>query len=102
LDFLLKSFKLKAEQYLSKGIYYLYFEHKIVYVGKSVTNAMERVCRHYRELDKQFDEFLILPFPNVSDRQLLSIEAKFIRKYSPKYNIVHKKCKQKSVYMISK
>ena len=51
------------------------------------------MCTHYTY--KMYDK--------VSPKQLLSIEAKLIKKHKPKYNKVHKdkpKRKSKSVYMV--
>ena len=33
--------------YFVKGIYFLYYEGKIVYVGKSNSNVMQRINSHY-------------------------------------------------------
>jgi hypothetical protein len=62
-------------------VYFLILKKEIVYVGQSV-NLMSRVDSH--RLTKEFDRTLYLPIP----KEILNdVEAAFIRKLRPKYNL---------------
>lgn len=78
-----------VDDYFIKGIYFLYKDKTIVYVGMSETNVFNRICSHYLENSKAFDSFSIRNYEDSSKMELLSIEASLIKKYSPIYNIIH-------------
>lgn len=64
------------------GIYLLWKNDEIVYVGKSLW-ARARVYHHERDKNKEFDSFTIIPYPiNILDIK----EIEYICKFSPKYN----------------
>ena len=77
------------QDFLTKGIYYLYRGDRIVYVGQSKTNCMSRVAKHYDEQTKDFDRFRIRPMPNLSDSQIDHVEMRNIQIIKPQYNIIH-------------
>lgn len=82
-------------------IYFLYSETEIVYIG-STYELTARIGEHQRS-KKVFTHYTYKMYDKVSPKQLLSIEAKLIKKHKPKYNKVHKdkpKRKSKSVYMV--
>lgn len=80
----------KTNMFCTRGVYYLYKDGKVVYVGMSLANCAQRIANHYND-GKDFDSFRIFPKRETSDKQLFSIEAKYIRKYKPIYNKKSKK-----------
>lgn len=66
------------------GIYFLFKDEELVYIGQS-TNINKRVHDHI--IDKKFNTYTYIQFPKF---KLDEMEKKFIRIYSPKYNIIHK------------
>lgn len=68
-----------------KGIYFLYNNNEIVYVGKSNKNIISRVCDHLRAGVKEFDSYDVFRY-DVSNVDLSKIEEGFIRKHKPFYN----------------
>lgn len=82
--------KHKTNMFCTKGIYYLYLNDKIVYIGMSDSNCLKRIADHYSD-DKIFDNFEIHPKRNVSKKQLMSMESAKIRKHKPLYNKISKK-----------
>ena len=64
------------------GIYFLFKEREIVYVGKSL-NTIARIYDHQRAKSKDFDAFAILPFPA---EYIDELEIEYICKFTPKYN----------------
>ena len=81
--------KLNIKEFLVKGVYFLYWKKKIVYVGKSDSNVMNRISSHYINKDKMFDSFEIRNCIMLSRDQILEMEKYYIKKYKPKYNYVH-------------
>lgn len=81
--------KLKVKEYFIRGIYFLYYKNKIVYVGKSHTNIMSRISLHFLDIEKTFDSFEIKNCINLNDSQLSEMEIYYIKEYKPKYNYVH-------------
>ena len=81
----------KTRHILVLGIYFLYHDQKIVYIGQSKTNVMQRICDHYAEGLKDFNSFSFLPYTSYSDKKLSFKEETLIKKHSPKYNVVHKR-----------
>lgn len=64
----------------TKGIYYLYRDNIVVYVGQS-SSCEKRATSHLE--NKDFDEYEIV---EVTDEPLNEIEAREIVKYKPEYN----------------
>jgi len=73
----------KISKKMVSGIYFLLYKDVVVYVGKSV-NMMSRINFHVSEGKKIFDSYTFL---SIEDQNLLNEEeAKYIFKYTPKYN----------------
>lgn len=69
------------------GIYFLFQNDKIVYVGLSEQSVLNRVGNHVRDNRKQFDNYAVLPASTgVTKRELYEIERTYIRQLNPKYN----------------
>jgi predicted small metal-binding protein len=83
--------KYSVEDYLVRGIYFLYYKGNIVYIGKSDDNVFERISEHFKSI-KEFDEFSFKEY-NVSKKQLDEMEKRLINKFKPKYNNTHIKNK---------
>ena len=64
------------------GIYLLYYEREIVYVGQSV-NLITRIRSHADEGRKNFDAVGIIRVPL---EYLDDVETAFIRVFEPRYN----------------
>lgn len=64
------------------GIYFLYKDYKVVYVGQAQILA-ERLARHYKDDTKEFDQvrYINLPIEHLND-----IERAFIKLYNPVLN----------------
>jgi excinuclease UvrABC nuclease subunit len=92
-----KNFKV-VDFFNISGIYFLKQGNKIVYVGES-TCIMSRIVQHYKENVKQFDSFQILE-NKLSNKQRLNLEKRLIKKFRPKYNIVHNDNKKKSIKLV--
>ena len=77
--------KFKMQPFQKKcGIYLLHQGDVVVYVGQS-TDIYTRVSKHHSD-GKIFDYF---SFIECEKSKLNSEEVKFIRKFSPKYNVNH-------------
>ena len=74
---------------LNKGIYYLYNDNKIVYVGKSDVNVMKRISMHFTDKTKNFNRYKIEIKPELTNKQLESLEKKLIKRLTPIYNKIH-------------
>ena len=74
-------FKIKAKH--NKGLYFLYSNNKVVYIGKSTLNITRRLIAHSE--DKTFDRVEVFCMENDSDISIMEIY--FISKYKPKYNV---------------
>ena len=79
----------KTENMFFKGIYRLYLNDEIVYIGKSDVNVMKRICDHYFEKTKLFDSFTFTSCNDLNNSELSELESKLIKKYNPKYNILN-------------
>jgi len=79
---------LDPNQVFTRGIYLLYWNTKVVYVGMSSENVMQRVIDHYKCADKQFNAFKCYPFKG-DTKALLREEKDLIIRFRPKYNKVH-------------
>lgn len=66
------------------GIYFLYDEDEIVYIGKSNKGIGKRIKDHCREDDKQFTKVVVYSIENVADTNI--VELYLIALHSPKYN----------------
>jgi len=66
----------------TSGIYFLYKEEKLVYIGKSV-NVLLRVGSHVSQKIKMFDKAL---FIKVFEKDLGEFEKKLINHFKPIYN----------------
>lgn len=64
------------------GVYFLFREGVVVYIGES-TNVLKRIGEHE---DKSFDEYSYVKTPK---NKLKVEEKKYIKMYSPLYNITH-------------
>jgi excinuclease UvrABC nuclease subunit len=70
------------------GVYFLFHDEELVYVGKS-WNCLLRVAEHTRkETNKVFDSWSY--YPTDYDEDLLELEKELIGLHRPKYNIQHK------------
>lgn len=67
----------------NKGIYFLYDNDTIVYIGKS-KNLASRILAHTDDGVKIFNSYKILIIPK--NENLTMIEKFYIEKYKPKYN----------------
>lgn len=65
------------------GIYFLMQDGHVVYVGQSI-NCYGRIDRHYQEGKKVFDSVYVVR----TDADMLDcLEALYIKKFSPMYNV---------------
>lgn len=76
-------------QLFEKGIYYLYDNSEIVYIGESNVNVMSRILTHFKDKDKVFNSYMIFLKPDYTEKQLKEYEKKCIQKHNPKYNVIH-------------
>ena len=63
------------------GVYFLVYEEKVVYVGKSI-DVLRRISRH-RDNDIRFDSYAVI---NCEPDDLDGIESRYINALLPKYN----------------
>lgn len=80
---------LPSEMVMCKGIYYLYKEKEVVYVGRSFTNCMQRIVMHQLSGKKDFDSFQVFGMPNNTDEEISEREKRAIQVKLPKYNVAH-------------
>ena len=71
-----------SDMYMSKGIYFLYKDSEIVYIGKSTSNISGRLTAHLQ--DKEFDKVIVYEIE--SDADIALAEIYLILKHNPKYN----------------
>lgn len=64
------------------GLYFLYKDEEIIYIGKSTSCIRSRLVSH--RIDKDFDKLVIYSIPNKSDIHLL--ELYYIDLHKPKLN----------------
>ena len=82
-------------KYVKRGVYFLYQNSTVVYVGLS-KNISNRLHNHYSEKQKIFDSYSYIEIPDEID--LYFIESYFINYYKPIYNLDterHKNCLEK-------
>lgn len=79
--------RLFGKEFISEhqGIYQLYYEHSIVYIGMS-KNLRKRILYHINDKDKIFDAVLLFPMPDDTLEDILEIEAGMIKHYTPSLN----------------
>ena len=65
------------------GIYFLFFDDRLVYVGGS-SNILFRIGQHIRNGDIPFTAFSVLP---CSLRKIAEVEDRYIKAWRPKYNV---------------
>jgi hypothetical protein len=70
------------------GLYFLLMNRQIVYVGQSM-NCHNRIHTHMAS-DKEFDAFTI--FPMEIGAEFNTLEALYILKYQPRYNMTLPPC----------
>lgn len=70
------------QRLFSSGIYFLLKDEIVVYVGKANMIA-SRICDHYKNATKDFDDF---KFINCEAKYLDLLESYFIYKYIPLFN----------------
>lgn len=80
---------LPNEMFMCKGIYYLYKEKTVVYVGRSFTNCMQRIVMHQLSGNKDFDSFQIFGMSKSTNEEIAEREKKNIQLKLPKYNVAH-------------
>ena len=78
-----------VETMFIRGIYFLYRDNKIVYIGMSKDNVMDRVVQHYKDPKKEFTRFRIRDFSELSDDALFKKEKNLIKQWLPEYNVIH-------------
>lgn len=76
-----KQFKRVAKK---TGLYFLYDNNSIVYIGKSVVNIAKRLADHYADLSKQFNRIDVYLINNLADLEIAEIYL--ISKHKPLYN----------------
>lgn len=69
------------------GIYFLYKNNKIVYIGES-NCIISRVSQHFKDNTKNFDSFTFREH-NGTAKARKQLEKKLIKQYKPKYNKTH-------------
>jgi predicted GIY-YIG superfamily endonuclease len=75
--------------FMCRGIYYLYKNKEVVYVGMSTTNCMQRIVMHQASGRKDFDSFQIFGMPKSTDAEIIEKEKRAIQRKLPKYNVAH-------------
>lgn len=78
-----------ASDFLTRGVYFLIKEKRVVYVGLSKDNCLARISQHYADKTKEFESFKIMPLDTYSDKQLEGKERDYIKAMKPLYNIQH-------------
>lgn len=74
----------KIEVKKIRGIYFLFRGNELVYIGSSI-NITSRIETHRIQKQKEFDSYRILELNG--NINLIKVEARFIYKYKPIYNI---------------
>lgn len=78
----LNSLKRNTISNIHKGIYFLYDNDELVYIGRSY-NVFDRVSTHAVENIKTFNNYSYILTDDIND-----IEKYMIYKYKPKYNVM--------------
>jgi len=79
--------KLNLEAFNSGCIYMLYNDNELVYIGETVC-FISRLSQHIQEGKKEFDSFKIRYYIE-NDRCRKNTEKRMIKKFKPKYNLIH-------------
>lgn len=66
-----------------KGIYFLLQDDDVVYIGKTIT-GVTRIYQHVGK--KKFNHYCFINMPDLTEKELYSVEAKYILKYEPTLN----------------
>ena len=74
------------------GIYHLFFEDQLVYVGMS-KSIRGRLRMHLKDKDMPFNNVLWFCSGDLTIKQTLTIEYKMIKKFKPVLNSMHCNCK---------
>lgn len=82
-DIINRSISLENYTKSAKGVYFLLQDDEIVYVGSS-TNVNSRLATHIGEKRKQFNKIFFFKTANY-----IQLEKEYIKKFNPKYNIIH-------------
>lgn len=83
----------KIEIPIYRGIYFLYRNDEIVYIGKS-KDISRRIHEHLVRKEKEFDSYKFFKVGGTVN--LDEIETHFIRKYRPIYNVNLIGCKRRT------
>lgn len=81
--------KFYCDKVFVKGIYFLYMNGVVVYVGMSTENVFERVVSHKKDPSKTFDSFTIKDCSGISDEDIALKEKMLIKQFRPKHNVIH-------------
>ncbi len=81
----------KTTHLLIRGVYKLFYDNVVVYVGQSRNNVFERISAHLSEQRIKFDSFTFKDCSNLKDSELNEVEIGMIKKWFPKYNTIHNK-----------
>lgn len=75
----------KERIYKIVGIYFLYQDDDIVYVGQS-QNIGQRVYTHLAKDEKVFNYYAVYECPKLSQQEMDNLEARIILEFDPRYN----------------
>ena len=85
----INSNRINLEGFNTPCIYILYKEDEMVYIGET-TSFSKRLAQHITEGKKCFDSFKLRYFID-NDKVRKNKEKRMIKKFKPKYNIIHNK-----------
>lgn len=89
IKLLKNSNRINLEGFNTPCIYILYKEDEMVYIGET-TSFSKRLAQHITEGKKCFDSFKLRYFID-NDKVRKNKEKRMIKKFKPKYNIIHNK-----------
>lgn len=76
---------IKHPEYKNKGVYFLYDNEELVYIGMSI-NILNRVNSHVREKKMTFNKIKIVHTNFMDKKGIFDLESKLINKHNPRYN----------------
>lgn len=79
--------KINLQAFNSACIYMLYDDKELVYIGETIC-FITRLSQHIKEGNKKFDSFKIRYYLE-NDKYRKNEEKRMIKKFKPKYNIIH-------------
>jgi len=88
--FLVERLNTLPHPYEASGIYFLYVDDEIVYIGQSI-NMYARIMQHAKCIDYEYVKFFVCGQSEMNDT-----EARFIMRFKPKHN---KSLPKNSVFM---